>query len=97
MTNAMKSYDAIIIGTGAGGGPLALLQCAAIIPPAARFSILRHGAPQQIDHVLASPLLRERLQSARFLNEDLRDHGDFRDSSAPLPDSDHAALVVSFA
>jgi endonuclease/exonuclease/phosphatase family metal-dependent hydrolase len=81
----------------AGGGPLELSPCASIVPEKERFSILRHGAPQQIDHVLASPLLRERLVTARFLNGALRDHGDFREATEPLPDSDHAALVVSFS
>jgi exonuclease III len=52
---------------------------------------------QQIDHVLVTPALRARLQSARFLNDGLRDHGDFDDEAPPTPDSDHAPFVVSFA
>jgi endonuclease/exonuclease/phosphatase family metal-dependent hydrolase len=80
-----------------GGGPLALLPCADAIPLAARFSILRHGRPQQIDHILVTRALHERIDGARFLNGELRDHGEFGDREAPpLPDSDHAALVVSF-
>jgi endonuclease/exonuclease/phosphatase family metal-dependent hydrolase len=80
-----------------GGGPDALLPCADAVPEPARFSILRRGERQQIDHVFATPALRGRLRSARFLNEALRDHGEFGDDTVPLPDSDHAALVVSFA
>ena len=80
-----------------GGGPLMLLPCADLIPEPARFSILHRGQRQQIDHILASRPLRERLQSARFLNDGLRDHGDLDDDAPPPADSDHAPLVVSFA
>jgi endonuclease/exonuclease/phosphatase family metal-dependent hydrolase len=80
-----------------GGGPLMLLPCADLIPEPARFSILHRGERQQIDHILASRPLRERLQSARFLNDGLRDHGDLADDAPPPADSDHAPLVVSFA
>jgi endonuclease/exonuclease/phosphatase family metal-dependent hydrolase len=80
-----------------GGGPLALRPCADVVPEAARFSILRYGEPQQIDHVLVTRLLRERLTAARFLNEGLRDHSDLGIDAPPHPDSDHAPLLVSFA
>ncbi len=79
-----------------GGGEHSLASCADAVPEAARFSILHDGRKQQIDHILVSRPLRERLQSARFCNEELRDHGEF-DRDVPLPDSDHAAFVVSFA
>jgi endonuclease/exonuclease/phosphatase family metal-dependent hydrolase len=79
-----------------GGGEHSLVSCADAVPEAARFSILHDGRKQQIDHILATRALRERLQTARFLNEELRDHGEF-DRDVPLPDSDHAAFVVSFA
>jgi endonuclease/exonuclease/phosphatase family metal-dependent hydrolase len=86
-----------VVRTVTGGGPDALVRCAEIIPESERFSILRYGARQQIDHVLATQGLRARLKSARFLNEELRDHSAFTDDMPPSPDSDHAALVVSFA
>jgi endonuclease/exonuclease/phosphatase family metal-dependent hydrolase len=90
-----------VVRTVSGGGPMALVRCADTVPQSSRFSILRYGAPQQIDHVLASPGLSQHLQSARFLNDGLRDHSTFtRDGSTeepPSADSDHAALVVSFA
>jgi len=79
-----------------GGGEHSLVPCADAVPEAARFSILHDGRKQQIDHILVTRALRERLQSARFCNEELRDHGEF-DRDAPLPDSDHAAFVVSFS
>jgi endonuclease/exonuclease/phosphatase family metal-dependent hydrolase len=79
-----------------GGGPLALVPCADAVPEAARYSILHNGERQQIDHILATRPLRERLSSARFLNDGLRDHGEFTDDAPPAADSDHAAFVVSF-
>jgi hypothetical protein len=66
------------------------------VPEAARFSILYKAMKQQIDHVLVTRGLRERLTSACFFNEELRDHGEF-EYEAKLPDSDHAAMVVTFA
>jgi endonuclease/exonuclease/phosphatase family metal-dependent hydrolase len=78
-----------------GGGEHSLVPCADAVPEAARFSILHDGRKQQIDHILVTQALRARLQTARFLNEELRDHGEF-DRDVPLPDSDHAAFVVSF-
>jgi predicted extracellular nuclease len=89
--------ESLVVRTVAGGGPNALAACAELVPLAARFSILHRGRRKQIDHVLVTPGLRQRVQTASFLNEDLRDHGDFHDDAPPSVDSDHAALVVSFA
>jgi endonuclease/exonuclease/phosphatase family metal-dependent hydrolase len=86
----------LVVRIVTGGGPNALAACAELVPEARRFSILRHGAKQQIDHVLVTQGLRKHVQSASFLNEDLRDHGDFDDDAPPAADSDHAVLVVSF-
>lgn len=83
-----------------GGGPLALRDCAEIVPEGERFSIIHRGVREQIDHVLAMPSLRERLVRAAFLNEDLRDHGTAEgeddENAPPAEDSDHAPLVVTF-
>ncbi|MGO9710144.1 MAG: endonuclease/exonuclease/phosphatase family protein [Polyangiaceae bacterium] len=81
----------------AGGAPAELVPCADMVPEQARFSILHHGKRQQIDHILVTRPLRERLQSAQFLNEGLKDHGELGPNAPPLPESDHAPLVVSFA
>ena len=51
-----------------------LLDCAARVAPGARFSTLHDGRRTQIDHVLASASLYARLEDARFLNTDLREH-----------------------
>jgi predicted extracellular nuclease len=88
--------DSHVVRVVRGGGPNALVRCADAVPEAARFSILRRGQPQQIDHVLATPGLCARQKDARFLNEELRDHGELDPGLAPTVDSDHAALVVSF-
>jgi len=85
-----------VVRVVSGGGENALVPCADAMPEAARYSILHQGAKQQIDHILTTQALRKRLQSARFLNEELRDHGTFANDVA-LPDSDHAAFVVTFA
>jgi endonuclease/exonuclease/phosphatase family metal-dependent hydrolase len=80
-----------------------LLDCAVRVAPEARFSTLHDGRRTQIDHVLASASLYARLQAARFLNADLREHepvADARPGGPPPPpptiDSDHAPLVTSF-
>jgi endonuclease/exonuclease/phosphatase family metal-dependent hydrolase len=89
-----------VVRVVSGGGPEALRSCAELIPERARFSILHDGKAQEIDHLLVTPLLRERLQTARFLNEELRDHGAYakeRTDAPPLPESDHAPLVATFA
>jgi endonuclease/exonuclease/phosphatase family metal-dependent hydrolase len=86
----------IVVRVLCGGGDHALAPCADAVPEAARFSILYKAMKQQIDHVLVTRGLRERLTSACFFNEELRDHGEF-EYEAKLPDSDHAAMVVTFA
>jgi predicted extracellular nuclease len=79
-------------------GAWELFDCATIVVPDARFSVLHRGRPAQIDHALATAGLRARLVGARFLNAELRDHGVFDPKRAePMTvDSDHAPLVVCF-
>lgn len=89
--------DSTVLRVVTGGGPLALAHCADLIPEEGRFSVLHRGERAQIDHVLATRPLRERLIEARFLNEGLRDHGPHDDDAPPAVDSDHAPLVVTFA
>jgi predicted extracellular nuclease len=86
-----------VVRVVSGGGPFELRTCADAVPEKTRFSILHHGHPQQIDHILVTRFLRERLRDARFLNEGLRDHGALGPDAPPLPESDHAPLVVTFA
>jgi endonuclease/exonuclease/phosphatase family metal-dependent hydrolase len=84
-----------VVRVVAGGGDHALLACTDAVPEAARYSIVHQGTRQQIDHMLATRALRERLQTARFLNDALRDHGALP-YGVPVPDSDHAAFVATF-
>jgi endonuclease/exonuclease/phosphatase family metal-dependent hydrolase len=79
-----------------GDGPTALRPAAEQIPAGERFSHLHRGVPCQIDHLLLSSSLWARLQSARFLNHDLRDHSAIP-LDQPTADSDHAPLVVTLA
>jgi predicted extracellular nuclease len=75
-----------------------LFDCAAVVAPDARFSVLHRGRPTQIDHALATGGLHARLVGAHFLNAELRDHGVFDPERAEptTVDSDHAPLVVCF-
>jgi predicted extracellular nuclease len=80
-------------------GEGALFDCTRIVDLSERFSLLHEGRRQQVDHVLATQALFSRLESARFLNSSLRDHGmpgRSVDADAMTVDSDHAALVVRF-
>jgi endonuclease/exonuclease/phosphatase family metal-dependent hydrolase len=76
--------------------PGALYSCSDAVPSERRFTVLHGGVPEQIDHVLVTEGLRARLQSARILNDELRDHGPFTANARPERDSDHAPLVVRF-
>jgi endonuclease/exonuclease/phosphatase family metal-dependent hydrolase len=89
----------VVRGDGAGE----LLDCADVVDPAARFSTLHESRRSQIDHVLCTGAMRARLQDARFLNAELREHAPVHgatqagdESVAPTVDSDHAPLVTRF-
>jgi endonuclease/exonuclease/phosphatase family metal-dependent hydrolase len=91
--------DSPVLRTLRAWGDGALLDCTSIAPPSARFSIIHEGRHTQVDHVLASASLFERLRTARFLNEELREHDGASpaEADAMTVDSDHAALVAHFA
>lgn len=79
-----------------GSGEGALTDCATRIDAPHRFSVLRAGRGQQIDYVLATARLFDRVTDARFFNEHLA-QGDAESSGrATAGQSDHAALVVRF-
>jgi endonuclease/exonuclease/phosphatase family metal-dependent hydrolase len=81
-----------------GDGPEELLDCAARVDPAARYSTLHDGRRIQIDHALATRGLHGKLTSAEFLNAQLRQHDPVLPGSTAPPtiDSDHAPLVARF-
>jgi endonuclease/exonuclease/phosphatase family metal-dependent hydrolase len=96
MGDLNDTLDSLPLQIVRGRAEGALHPCADIIPKEARFSILHDGRKQQIDHILVSALLRERLEGAAFQNESLRDHGPFVPGVAPTADSDHALFVARF-
>jgi endonuclease/exonuclease/phosphatase family metal-dependent hydrolase len=84
---------------GAGRGRSdRLLDCASRIEARARYSAMHEGRATQIDHVLASERLYGRLESAAFLNAELRQHPppDGAGEEVASADSDHAPLVARF-
>ncbi len=78
------------------GMPHALHPCAELVPHERRISTLHRGSPEQIDHILVTERLHERLTGAGFFNEALRDHGPFDPGAPPTIDSDHALLWARF-
>ena len=84
---------ALDVLTAAAAGPAAQLHEAADrVLPAARFSLIHQGQPVQLDHILVTGQLFQRLDHARFLSETLRDHGPYGPGTPPTADSDHAAF-----
>jgi endonuclease/exonuclease/phosphatase family metal-dependent hydrolase len=79
----------------AEGLPHELFPATDAAPAEARTSVLHRGTPEQIDHVLVTAGLRERVREASFFNEALRDHP-FSPDAEPTVDSDHAMVVVRF-
>jgi endonuclease/exonuclease/phosphatase family metal-dependent hydrolase len=89
--------DSPVVAALQGSGDGILLDCAASVPAAARFSAIHCGRPSQIDHILATAGLYAHLRGARFLNAELREHVFFEDKEEPPTiDSDHAPLVARF-
>jgi endonuclease/exonuclease/phosphatase family metal-dependent hydrolase len=89
--------DSPVLRTLRAWGDGALFDCTSNIEDSARFSLIHDGRRTQLDHILASAGLYSRLQSARFLNEELREHEGSVEADAMTVDSDHAALVARFA
>jgi endonuclease/exonuclease/phosphatase family metal-dependent hydrolase len=103
--------DSLVLRAVRGEGEGELYDCSVLVEPGERFSSLHEGRACQIDHVLASERLHARLETARFLNGDLREHAPVRDTplrdgggarasteevEPPTVDSDHAPLVTRF-
>lgn len=77
------------------GRSLVLLDRA--LPADRRWSVLHHGRPQMLDHILASHTLHGRFRAIEVHNEALSDEliGYARHISASA--SSHAAVVAEFA
>ncbi len=85
--------DSPVLRTLRASGEGALFDCTGGVDSPARFSILHEGRRGQVDHILATATLFDRLEQARFLNAALRDHAG---ADGMTIDSDHAALVARF-
>lgn len=78
------------------GQPSALFPASEKAPLEKRVSTLHRSSPEQIDHVLATSAIHDRLSSVDFYAEALRDHP-FGPDAEPTIDSDHAMVVASYA
>lgn len=76
--------------------PRVMTQVETEIPAERRYSVLHHGRPNMLDHILASPVLMAGLGSVEVFNEDLADEMDDAGTDADLG-SFHAPLVAEFA
>lgn len=66
------------------------------LPARERYTVLHHGRPHMLDHILASRQMMERLQRVSVLNEGLADEMDDAGTQAELG-SFHAPLVADFS
>lgn len=96
MGDLNDTFDSVPLQIVRGRTQGVLRPCADVVPKEGRFSILHDGKKEQIDHILVSEALRERLEAASFQNEALRDHGPFIPGTSATPDSDHALHVARF-
>jgi endonuclease/exonuclease/phosphatase family metal-dependent hydrolase len=83
-----------------GNGHLAtrsLIVADRAIPQDRRHSVLHHGRPQMLDHVLLSRSLGGFLKSIELHNEALSDEADGAGTLHNTPGSYHAPLVATFA
>jgi len=81
----------------AEGQPGELFPAADRAPRPARVTTLHRGVPEQIDHLLATRAVHEKLYEVRFFNEALRDHPfDPSADAEPTVDSDHAMVVAEY-
>jgi endonuclease/exonuclease/phosphatase family metal-dependent hydrolase len=71
-----------------------LHHCTKAVPRALRYSLVHRGNPLLLDHILVSRTLWRRFQTARILNEELRDA---QSEGREDVDSDHAPLLAEFA
>jgi len=92
----------IVIGAPEDTGNASLASRALVVldramEPARRFSILHHGRPQMLDHLLASHALYGRFRSITVHNEALGDEAIGYAKGLEAAGSYHAALVATFA
>ena len=82
-----------------GSGRLAaraLVPLERSLPESQRFSVLHHGHPQMLDHLLVSRPLLAHYRASEIHNEDLGDEAVGYAEVEASPDSYHAPLVAEF-
>lgn len=75
--------------------PRVMTQADTRIPAQKRYTVLHHGQPHMLDHILASPEMMVRLDGVEIFNEGLADEADDAGTDAELG-SFHAPLAASF-
>ena len=83
-----------------GSGALAnraLVVAERSVAPDQRYSVLHHGRPQMLDHMLVSRQLMAWYRGIEIHNEDLGDELVAYRSVRNPPDSYHALVVATFA
>ena len=77
-------------------GDFEVLQREINIPESARYSLLRFGSGQMLDHIVVSRSLLGLFRGADIHNEALPDEtGAFRQDTK-FPESDHAPVIAEF-
>lgn len=82
-----------------GNGDLAgrmLIALERSVPPPGRYSVVHHGRPQMLDHILVSRSLFGWYRGTEIHNEDLGDEAQSSRTVRHAPDSFHAPLVAGF-
>lgn len=92
----------IVVGAPEDTGNAALTAQALVVLDRAldqdrRWSVLHHGRPQMLDHILASHALYGHFRSIEVHNEALGDEAVAYGKHAPAAGSYHAAVVAAFA
>lgn len=101
--NARDRDTPVLIALGAdedtGSGHLArrmLVPLERSLPEDRRFTVLHHGRPQMLDHIIVSRRLFGYFQRLQIHNEILPDELITADPEYPPPDSLHAPMVAEF-
>ncbi len=73
-----------------------MVPCERSVPEPARYSLLHHGRPAMLDHVIVSRGLLAHYRTTQIFNEVLHDESVAFATDRLYPDSDHAPVVAEF-
>jgi predicted extracellular nuclease len=73
-----------------------MVACERTVPEPARYSLLHHGQPTMIDHILVSRPLLTFYRHTEIHNELLHDKSQASATDVKYPESDHAPVVAEF-